>query len=307
MLGVVPTVQPELSGDFAELMAWADEFRTLGIRANAETPADAAQARKFGAEGIGLCRTEHMFFEGDRIVGRAPDDPGRRREEPARGAGQDPADAAPGLRRPVRDHGRPAGHHPPARSAAARVPAQDPCRHGGRGQGPRRRRWPRSRRAPTSCTSSTPCSAIAACGSASPIPEIYEMQARAIFEAVAEVQKKAGKTVIPEIMIPLVATRKELDLMKVVVDQVASRGQPAVGPEARIPGRHHDRAAARGAAGRRDRRVGRVLQLRHQRSHADHLRPQPRRFGVVPREVPAAAASSSTIPSPRSTSRAWAS
>ncbi len=68
MLGVVPTVQPELSGDFAQLMEWADEFRKLGIRTNAETPADAAQARKFGAEGIGLCRTEHMFFEGDRIV-----------------------------------------------------------------------------------------------------------------------------------------------------------------------------------------------------------------------------------------------
>src|SRR5215813_15553115 len=68
MLGVVPTVQPELSGDFAELMVWADEVRRLGVRANAETPADAATARKFGAEGIGLCRTEHMFFEGDRIV-----------------------------------------------------------------------------------------------------------------------------------------------------------------------------------------------------------------------------------------------
>ena len=83
MLGVVPTVQPELSGDFAELMKWADEFRTLGIRTNAETPADAAQARKFGAEGIGLCRTEHMFFEGDRIVAvremiLADDEKGRR-------------------------------------------------------------------------------------------------------------------------------------------------------------------------------------------------------------------------------------
>ena len=68
MLGVVPTVQPELSGDFAALMVWADEVRRLGVRANAETPTDAATARKFGAEGIGLCRTEHMFFEGDRIV-----------------------------------------------------------------------------------------------------------------------------------------------------------------------------------------------------------------------------------------------
>src|SRR5215471_10430700 len=68
MLGVVPTVQPELSGDFAELMVWADEVRRLGVRANAETPTDAATARKFGAQGIGLCRTEHMFFESDRIV-----------------------------------------------------------------------------------------------------------------------------------------------------------------------------------------------------------------------------------------------
>src|SRR5262249_6433874 len=68
MLGGGPTVQPELSGDFAELMKWADEVRTLGIRTNAETPVDAAQARKFGAEGIGLCRTEHMFFDGDRIT-----------------------------------------------------------------------------------------------------------------------------------------------------------------------------------------------------------------------------------------------
>src|SRR5205085_3905001 len=79
----VPTVQPELSGDFAELMKWADEVRTLGIRTNAETPADAEQARKFGAEGIGLCRTEHMFFEGDRIVAvremiLADDEKGRR-------------------------------------------------------------------------------------------------------------------------------------------------------------------------------------------------------------------------------------
>ncbi|HKV14307.1 MAG TPA: pyruvate, phosphate dikinase, partial [Reyranella sp.] len=67
MLGVVPTIQPELSGDFAELMEWADGVRRLKVRTNAETPSDAATARKFGAEGIGLCRTEHMFFEGDRI------------------------------------------------------------------------------------------------------------------------------------------------------------------------------------------------------------------------------------------------
>src|SRR6185437_2740417 len=68
MLGEVPTIQPELSGDFAQLMGWADEHRRLKVRTNAETPADARMARRFGAEGIGLCRTEHMFFDGDRIV-----------------------------------------------------------------------------------------------------------------------------------------------------------------------------------------------------------------------------------------------
>jgi pyruvate phosphate dikinase (EC 2.7.9.1) len=65
--GQMPTVEPELSGDFATLMSWADEFRKLGVRANADIPRDARVARQFGAEGIGLCRTEHMFFEGDRI------------------------------------------------------------------------------------------------------------------------------------------------------------------------------------------------------------------------------------------------
>ncbi len=68
MLGEVPTVQPELSGDFATLMEWADKVRRLGVRANADTPTDARTARRFGAEGIGLCRTEHMFFDAERIV-----------------------------------------------------------------------------------------------------------------------------------------------------------------------------------------------------------------------------------------------
>ena len=65
--GSMATVQPAVSGDFAKVMKWADKYRTLGIRTNADTPADAARAREFGAEGIGLCRTEHMFFQDDRI------------------------------------------------------------------------------------------------------------------------------------------------------------------------------------------------------------------------------------------------
>ena len=78
MLGEVPTIQPELSGDFATLMGWADALRTLKVRANAETALDARAARGFGAEGIGLSRTEHMFFEADRIGADARDDHGRR-------------------------------------------------------------------------------------------------------------------------------------------------------------------------------------------------------------------------------------
>src|SRR3546814_12329131 len=83
MLGAVATIQPQVSGDFAKLMVWADGIRRLKVRTNAETPADAEAARRFGAEGIGLCRTEHMFFDGERITAvremiMAADEAGRR-------------------------------------------------------------------------------------------------------------------------------------------------------------------------------------------------------------------------------------
>ena len=79
MAGEVETQEPKLSGDFAKLMKWADEFRTLGVRTNADSPADSKRARDFGAEGIGLCRTEHMFFEARSHHSHACDDPGRKR------------------------------------------------------------------------------------------------------------------------------------------------------------------------------------------------------------------------------------
>jgi pyruvate,orthophosphate dikinase len=221
MLGVVPTVQPELSGDFAQLMSWADEFRTLGIRTNAETPLDAGQARKFGAEGIGLCRTEHMFFEGDRIVAVRQmilaDDEKTRRVALAKIQPMQRQDfielfeIMAGLPVTIRLLDPPLHEFLPKTQADMEVVAKDL----GVAVGEIEARA-------NKLHEFNPMLGHRGVRLGISYPEIYEMQARAIFEAVAEVQKKAGKTVIPEIMIPLVATRKELDLMKVVIDQVAA-------------------------------------------------------------------------------------
>ena len=133
LAGKVPMRESELTGEFDTLMKWADVVRKLKVRANADTPADARAAIKFGAEGIGLCRTEHMFFRRGPHSRRARDDLGGRRESPPRRSGKTLADAAGRFRRTVQDHGRPAGDHPLARSAAARVPA--PFRGGNRAGG----------------------------------------------------------------------------------------------------------------------------------------------------------------------------
>ena len=134
--GRVPMRQPELSEDFTKLMLWADDVRRIGVRANADTPRDARRRARFGAEGIGLCRTEHMFFEEDRILADARDDLRRDHEG---GARRSPS-CCPTQRDDfiaVRDHGRTAGDDPAARPAAARVPA--PRRRGDRGA--RRTPW----------------------------------------------------------------------------------------------------------------------------------------------------------------------
>ena len=124
-----------MSGDFGTLMEWADKRRRMGVRANAETPLDAETARKFGAEGIGLCRTEHMFFDPERIGAvrqmiMASDEADRRDR-----AGSAAAVPARGFPPAVHHHGGAAGDHPPARSAAARIPAARGPRDGGSGAG----------------------------------------------------------------------------------------------------------------------------------------------------------------------------
>jgi pyruvate,orthophosphate dikinase len=228
MLGVVPTVQPELSGDFAELMVWADEVRTLGIRTNADTPTDAAQARKFGAEGIGLCRTEHMFFEGDRIVAVRQmilaDDEKSRRAALAKIQPMQRQDfielfeIMAGLPVTIRLLDPPLHEFLPKTRADMEQVAKDV------GVDVREIEQRTNKLHETN-----PMLGHRGVRLGISYPEIYEMQARAIFEAVAEVQKKGSKAVIPEIMIPLIATKTELDLMKAVIDRVAEEVSHASG------------------------------------------------------------------------------
>ena len=168
-------------------MGWADEVRKLKRARQRRHAGRRAQPRvRFGAEGIGLCRTEHMFFDEDRIRAvremiLADDEAG-----PPRRARQAAADAARGFPRAVRDHGRAAGHDPPARSAAARVPAARARRRSRRW----RRPWaPIRRNSPTAPASShefNPMLGFRGCRLAIAYPEIAEMQARAIFEAAVE-------------------------------------------------------------------------------------------------------------------------
>ncbi|HNB28859.1 MAG TPA: pyruvate, phosphate dikinase, partial [Alphaproteobacteria bacterium] len=221
MIGQVPTIQPQLSGDFATLMSWADKVRKLKVRTNAETPLDARTAREFGAEGIGLCRTEHMFFDGDRIVAMremimADTVEGRKkalakilpmqrkdfvelfhimRGLPVTIRLLDPPlhEFLPNTREEMAEVAAAAGVSVDAVAARAAMLHESNPMLGHRG-----------------------------CRLGITYPEIYEMQARAIFEAAVQVQKEKGETVEAEIMIPLVGIPRELQLMKAVVDRVAA-------------------------------------------------------------------------------------
>ena len=213
MLGEVPTVQPELSDDFRVLMDWADEVRELGVRANADTPADALTARNFGAEGIGLCRTEHMFFNAERIVVMREmilaDDTAARSAALERILPMQREDFAELFRimagRPVtiRLLDPPLNEFLPHSDAELGEIAKvtgvdlDTLRH----------RAGRLREV-------NPMLGHRGCRLGISYPEIYDMQARAIFEAAAMVADELNQTVTPEIMIPLIVTRRELDILK---------------------------------------------------------------------------------------------
>ncbi|MDO8608711.1 MAG: pyruvate, phosphate dikinase [Phaeospirillum sp.] len=219
-IGAVPTIQPEMTGDFGTLMEWVDTIRTLKVRANAETPLDAATARKFGAEGIGLCRTEHMFFDPKRIIAMremilAEKETGRRaalakllpfqRQDfidlfeimqglPVTIRLLDPPlhEFLPQSEDDIAEVAKAAGVEP------AVVVARNAMLH-----------------------ETNPMLGHRGCRLGITYPEIYEMQARAIFEAAVHVSRETGRTVVPEIMIPLVGAKKELDLMKAAIDRQA--------------------------------------------------------------------------------------
>ncbi|MBL8588312.1 MAG: pyruvate, phosphate dikinase [Methylobacteriaceae bacterium] len=220
LIGAVAMLEPELSGEFATLMGWADELRKLGVRANAETPADARVARQFGAAGIGLCRTEHMFFEGERIVAvremiLADDEMGRRAAlakllPMQRADFEQLFEIMSGLPVTIRLLDPPLHEFLPHSEAEIEEVAQAMGADAGK----------LARRA-AELHEFNPMLGFRGCRLAIAYPEIAEMQARAIFEAAVAAARKTGKPVTPEVMVPLVLAKAELDFVKARIDAMA--------------------------------------------------------------------------------------
>jgi len=220
LVGKVPMREPELAGEFATLMQWADRARKLKVRANADTPADARTAVKFGAEGIGLCRTEHMFFDEDRI--QAVREMILAEDEEARRAAL--AKLLPMQRNDFVELFKIMGalpvtirlldpplheflpHTEDEIAAVAAAMGADPKQLADRAR---------------ELSEFNPMLGFRGCRLAVAYPEIAEMQARAIFEAAIEVGRAAGTPVAPEIMVPLIASKAEFDLIKARIDAMA--------------------------------------------------------------------------------------
>jgi len=228
LAGKVDMIEPQLSGEFSTLIGWADKVRRLGVRANADTPADARAAVRFGAEGIGLCRTEHMFFDEDRIQAvremiLANDEKSRR----AALAKLLPMQRNDFVELFVIMEGRPVTirlldpplheflpHGTEEIAEVAKAMGADPQRLADRAR---------------ELSEFNPMLGFRGCRIAIAYPEIAEMQARAIFEAAVEAEKRTGKRVKPEVMVPLIATKAELDLVKARIDAMAQAVQSETG------------------------------------------------------------------------------
>ncbi len=224
ILGEVPTVKPEISGDFSKLMGWADNYRKLKVRTNSETPLDTKTARDFGAEGIGLCRTEHMFFDEDRILSVREMILSKTTEDRSRAL----AKLLPHQKNDFIEIFKIMNGLP------VTVRLLDPPLH---------EFLPKNEKEIKSVSDAlelstnevesrigelhehNPMLGHRGCRLGISFPEIYEMQCRAIFEALVECKNKKYKSIIPEIMIPLVSTEAEIEIMKNLVDRVANKVQ----------------------------------------------------------------------------------
>ncbi|MDB3943692.1 pyruvate, phosphate dikinase [Candidatus Pelagibacter sp.] len=222
--GSVATVKPEISGDFSKLMSWADSFRKLNIRTNSETPKDTKTAKDFGAEGIGLCRTEHMFFDEERILSVREMILSKTKEDRARALEK----LLPHQKKDFVEIFKIMSGLP------VTVRLLDPPLH---------EFLPRTTKEINEVANvvSLPVKEVESrieelheqnpmlghrgCRLGISFPEIYEMQCRAIFEALAELKKKKIKSAFPEIMIPLVSTEAEIKIMKDLVINIASEVQ----------------------------------------------------------------------------------
>ncbi len=219
--GSVATVKPEISGDFSKLMSWADNFRKLKIRTNSETPKDTKTAKDFGAEGIGLCRTEHMFFDEERILSVREMILSKTKEDRSIALEK----LLPHQRKDFIDIFKIMSGLP------VTVRLLDPPLH---------EFLPRTNKeiSEVANTANLPVKEVESrieelheqnpmlghrgCRLGISFPEIYEMQCRAIFEALAELKKSKIKSAFPEIMIPLVSTEAEIKIMKDLVVRTAS-------------------------------------------------------------------------------------
>ncbi len=220
--GEIPTIEPEMSGDFATVMGWADNIRAMAVRANAETPTDAAMARKFGAEGIGLCRTEHMFFDAARIITMREmilaDDSTGRRAALAKLLPMQRQDFVElfrimaGLPVTIRLLDPPLHEFLPHGEAEIREVAEAAGISFEEVTG-----------RVAQLRENNPMLGHRGCRLGISHPEIYEMQVRAIFEAAIEAgQADSGQSAVLEIMIPLVMGAPELKILKNLVDGVAA-------------------------------------------------------------------------------------
>ena len=224
MLGEVKTINPDISGDFSEIMKWADETRTLKIRANAETPLDSRTAREFGAEGIGLCRTEHMFFDEERILYVRQMILSKTKEDRLKALDKilpfqkkdflEIFTIMKGFPVTVRLLDPPLHEFLPKTDKEIDIVAKSLKIHSSE-----------IKNRINYLHEENPMLGHRGCRLAISFPEIYEMQCRAIFEALFELQKQKIESIIPEIMIPLVATQKEIEILRALVDKVAQEVQ----------------------------------------------------------------------------------